>query len=143
MQCTKCGTTNPSGAKFCEECGVHLTFLCPGCGTPALAGKKFCSECGTSLLASPPPPQSQVSSPKSPISSPKSQVTPLSGLRTPDSNPILYTPSDLANRILLGKAALEGERKIVTVLFADIRGSMDIMERLDPEEAKQLIDPCL
>ncbi|MBI3801254.1 MAG: AAA family ATPase, partial [Deltaproteobacteria bacterium] len=143
MQCTKCGTTNPDGAKFCEECGVHLTFLCPGCGTPALAGKKFCGECGASLLAPPPPPQSQVSRPKSHVPSPRSQVTPLSGLRTSDFGPILYTPSDLANRILSGKATLEGERKIVTVLFADIRGSMDIMERLDPEEAKQLIDPCL
>ena len=67
----------------------------------------------------------------------------MSGLRTADSEPILYTPSHLADRILSGKAALEGERKIVTVLFADIKGSMDIMERLDPEEAKQLIDPCL
>ncbi|HEV8712275.1 MAG TPA: adenylate/guanylate cyclase domain-containing protein [Candidatus Binatia bacterium] len=68
---------------------------------------------------------------------------PLSGLRTADSGPILYTPPHLADRILSGKAALEGERKIVTVLFADIKGSMDIMERLDPEEAKQLLDPCL
>jgi class 3 adenylate cyclase len=47
------------------------------------------------------------------------------------------------NRILAGKAALEGERKIITILFADIKGSMDIMEGLDPEESKQLFDPCL
>ena len=135
MQCTKCGTTNPGGAKFCEECGARLMLSCLGCGTSVPAGKKFCSECGTALTAQPLISQSQVPSPKSQV--------PLSRLRTLDSGPIFYTPPHLANRILSGKAALEGERKIVTVLFADIKGSMDIMERLDPEEAKQLIDPCL
>jgi len=108
---------------------------CPGCGTSVPAGKKFCSECGTALTAQPLIPQSQVPNPKSPVSIPF--------VRTPDSGPIFYTPPHLASRILSGKTTLEGERKIVTVLFADIKGSMDIMERLDPEEAKRLIDPCL
>ncbi|HJY80393.1 MAG TPA: adenylate/guanylate cyclase domain-containing protein [Candidatus Binatia bacterium] len=135
MQCAKCGTTNPGGAKFCEECGTRLRLACPGCGTSVPTGKKFCSECGTPLSIPLPTPQFQVPDPKSQVS--------LSRLPPPDSGPILYTPLHLANRILSSKATLEGERKIVTVLFADIKGSMDIMERLDPEEAKQLLDPCL
>ena len=138
MQCAKCGTINLDGAKFCEECGVRLTLSCPRCGTPALAGKKFCSECGTALAAPP-----FTSLPKLPVASSQSSVP---GIQSPIPNPqppLSYTPSHLANRILSGKTTLEGERKIVSVLFADIKGSMDIMERLDPEEAKQLLDPCL
>jgi class 3 adenylate cyclase len=57
--------------------------------------------------------------------------------------PITYTPQHLASRILATKARLEGERKTVTILFADIKGSMTILEDLDPEEARALIDPCL
>jgi class 3 adenylate cyclase/tetratricopeptide (TPR) repeat protein len=133
MQCAKCGTSNPSKAKFCEECGARLTRTCPGCDTPAPADKKFCGECGTSLVAPPLPP----------VASSQLQVLRCQTLASDPQLPLSYTPSHLANRILSGKAALEGERKIVTVLFADIKGSMDIMERLDPEEAKQLIDPCL
>jgi predicted ATPase/class 3 adenylate cyclase len=63
--------------------------------------------------------------------------------------PIMYTPRHLAERILAEQAALEargapdGERKTITALFADIKGSMDLLENLDPEEARQLIDPAL
>ena len=63
--------------------------------------------------------------------------------------PITYTPRHLAERILAEQAALEargapdGERKTITALFADIKGSMDLLEDLDPEEARQLIDPAL
>src|SRR5262245_16343819 len=67
----------------------------------------------------------------------------------PKAKPILYTPSHLAERILVEQAALEargatdGERKTITALFADIKGSMDLIEDLDPEEARSLIDPAL
>src|ERR1700693_2096605 len=81
MQCTKCGTTNPGGAKFCEECGARLMLSCPGCGTSVPAGKKFCSECGTALTAQPLIPQSQVPSLQFQV--------PLFGLRTPDPS---FTP---------------------------------------------------
>ena len=63
--------------------------------------------------------------------------------------PIMYTPRHLAERILAEQAALEargapdGERKTITALFADIKGSMDLLEDLDPEDARQLIDPAL
>ena len=54
-----------------------------------------------------------------------------------------YTPKHLAERILLSKDALEGERKQVTILFADLKGSMELLADLDPEEARKLLDPVL
>jgi predicted ATPase/class 3 adenylate cyclase len=131
MQCKKCGTANRRRAKFCEECGAPLALACPACGTPVSTGKKFCGECGASLMQQSPVAHSQLSVVGSQLLAPHSQ------------SPIRYTPSHLAHRILSGKTAMEGERKIVTVLFADIKGSMEIMETLDPEEAKELLDPCL
>lgn len=121
MQCIKCGASNRYQARFCEECGAPLALACPQCGGPVIVGKKFCGNCGAALLAVPLA-SSQLSSPYPPAS---------------------YTPPHLASRILSGKAALEGERKIITVLFADIKGSMDILEGLDPEVSKRLLDPCI
>ena len=57
--------------------------------------------------------------------------------------PLSYTPSHLAEKILTSKTALEGERKQVTVLFADLKGSMELLADRDPEEARQLLDPVL
>ena len=57
--------------------------------------------------------------------------------------PLAYTPAYLAEKILASRAALEGERKQVTVLFADIKGSTELIEGLDPEEARRLLDPAL
>ena len=57
--------------------------------------------------------------------------------------PLSYTPSYLAEKILTSRSALEGERKQVTVLFADLKGSTELIQGLDPEEARQLLDPAL
>jgi len=121
MQCAKCGAGNRNQARFCEECGTPLTLACPRCGAPVLVGKKFCGDCGMALFSSP-------------LASSQ-----LSSVRPPAS----YTPPHLVSRILSGKSALEGERKIITILFADIKGSMDILEGLDPEDSKRLLDPCI
>jgi len=61
----------------------------------------------------------------------------------PAAAPLGYTPSYLAEKILTGRTALEGERKQVTVLFADLKGSMELLADRDPEEARQLLDPVL
>ncbi len=133
MQCAKCGVNNRNHAKFCEECGTALTLACPQCGVPVGVGKKFCGDCGASLFAAPIT-SAQLSSVgaesrrRSPIASPA---------------PASYTPPHLASRIRSGRAALEGARKIITVLFADIQGSMDIMESLGPEESQRLLNPCI
>jgi class 3 adenylate cyclase/tetratricopeptide (TPR) repeat protein len=115
MTCPRCKVETDEGARFCEECGAQLETVCPGCGAPVTPGKKFCRSCGTSLTAE----SSRFESPSS------------------------YTPKHLAEKILTSKTALEGERKQVTVLFADLKGSMELLADRDPEEARRLLDPVL
>jgi class 3 adenylate cyclase/tetratricopeptide (TPR) repeat protein len=116
MQCPRCQQENLPGSKFCLECGAKLDARCPACGSGNPPGHKFCHECGMTLGAG------------------ASQVMP-----SPDN----YTPKHLAEKILTSKAALEGERKQVTVLFADLKGSMELLTDRDPEEARRLLDPVL
>ena len=59
------------------------------------------------------------------------------------ASPESYTPKHLAEKILTSKSALEGERKLVTVLFADLKGSMELLADRDPEEARTILDPVL
>jgi tetratricopeptide (TPR) repeat protein len=118
MQCPQCQQQNPPQAKFCLECGVRLVLLCAQCGTALPAGAKICLECGQPVDAPP--------------------TTP-SRFTAPDA----YTPTHLAEKILTSRSALEGERKQVTVLFADLKGSMELLADRDPEEARRLLDPVL
>src|SRR5881396_3131381 len=106
MRCPRCQQGSPSSAKFCPECGARLAPACAGCATELPAGAKFCLECGQPAPGTPPP------------------------LR----NPVAYTPKHLAEKILTSRAALEGERKQVTVLFADVKGSMELLADRDAEE---------
>src|SRR4051794_36135313 len=118
MQCPRCPYNNPLGGKFCGECGARLELLCAACQAANPPNHKFCQECGEPL-ASRVPAQPVVPSPES------------------------YTPQHLAERIISSRAALEGERKQVTVLFADLKGSMELLADRDPEEARRLLDPVL
>ncbi len=117
MKCSRCQHENPSALKFCGECGARLAAVCTACGAVNSPGQKFCGECGTRLGL-------DTAAAKAP---------------SPDS----YTPKHLAERILTSKSALEGERKQVTVLFADLKGSMELLADRDPEEARQILDPVL
>src|SRR3989440_477894 len=126
MTCPACGRDNPVGQKFCGECGARLANICGGCGTTNPPGQKFCGECGRSLGTLP-----------TPASAARGEATPR--FASPDA----YTPRHLAERILTSKAALEGERKQVTVLFADMKGSMELLADRDPEEARAILDPVL
>src|SRR5215467_7778947 len=116
MHCSRCQHENRSAAKYCEECGACLDEICPKCGSHVSASAKFCSQCGHQVGL---------------------QVNASSGFPSPE----IYTPKHLAQRIRVAKGALEGERKLVTVLFADIRGSMELITDRDPEEAQKLLDP--
>ncbi|MDP2701139.1 MAG: adenylate/guanylate cyclase domain-containing protein, partial [Candidatus Rokubacteria bacterium] len=116
-----CSHTNPPGAKFCFECGTRLEATCAACGAPLAPAAKFCSQCGAPTAAP--------------------GVAPSSPERF--TSPEAYTPRYLAERILTSRAAMEGERKQVTVLFADLRGSMDLLADRDPEEARKLLDAVL
>src|SRR5262249_810019 len=114
MKCSKCRHENRTGAKFCEECAAPLARTCPNCGSAASTTAKFCPECAHPLLA--------------PANEPRF------------TSPEAYTPKHLAEKILTSKTALEGERKQVTVLFADLKGSMELLADRDPEEARKLLD---
>src|SRR5687767_10364812 len=118
MQCPQCQAENSDRARFCEDCGARLEFLCPHCCEAATPGKKFCASCGGSLVTAP--------------------VT-----SRPAPSPHDYTPQHLAERIISSRSALEGERKQVTVLFADLKGSMELLADRDPEEARRILDPVL
>jgi predicted ATPase/class 3 adenylate cyclase len=115
MRCPQCGHDNPDGVKFCGECGTRLEGLCPNCGTSNPPTNKFCHQCGQTL-APPPTPAARFASPQS------------------------YAPPHLAEKILTSRTALAGERKQVTVLFADVSGFTSISEQLDPEEVHQLMN---
>ncbi len=113
MKCPQCGQDNAPSQKHCGECGARLALRCSSCGASNPSGQKFCGECGAGLSAG---------------------ATP---------SPASYIPKHLAERILMSKTALEGERKQVTVLFADLKGSMELLADRDPEEARKILDPVL
>ncbi len=115
MQCPQCQQDNPSQARFCMRCGAGLTPSCSHCGTELPAGAAFCFACGRPVTAVAPIPAARFASPES------------------------YTPKHLADKILTTRSALEGERKQVTVLFADVSGFTALSERLDPEEVHRLM----
>ncbi len=117
MRCPSCDHDNRAERRFCAECGAALAAPCVACGASNEPGEKFCGACGTSLVER----REHVDSPTSSRSD---------------------TPKHLADKILQSKSALEacpepsrrGERKQVTVLFADVKGSMELAEQMDPEE---------
>ena len=114
MKCPTCQHENAVAAKFCEECSAPLARTCASCGSRVSSTAKFCPECGRPLRHEP-----RFASPKS------------------------YTPQHLADKILTARETLEGERKLITVLFADIKGSMELLADRDPEDAQKLLDPVI
>ncbi len=112
MKCPKCHSDNLADSSFCEECSAPLEAACPSCGAGNRPGAKFCRKCRAALTAAP--------------------------AAAPD--PRAYTPKHLADKILTSRAALEGERKQVTVLFADVKGSMELASQVDPEEWHRILD---
>jgi class 3 adenylate cyclase len=119
MTCPRCQHENRPGAKFCEECATPLARTCSQCGSEVSSTAKFCPQCAhpTGLTSHPP----------------------AARFVAPDA----YTPKHLAEKILTSKSALKGERKLVTVLFADLKGSMELLADRDPEEARKILDPVL
>jgi class 3 adenylate cyclase len=120
MRCPGCQHDNREGRRFCAECGASLALACASCGFSNEPDEKFCGGCGAQLGA--------------PAGT---------GTASQFSSPESYTPKHLAEKILISKAALEGERKQVTVLFADLKGSMELLADRDPEEARKLVDPIV
>jgi Double zinc ribbon/Adenylate and Guanylate cyclase catalytic domain len=116
MKCPHCEHENTAQAKFCEQCATPLGRTCGNCGSAVSPAAIFCAQCGSPLK---PADDSRFASPKS------------------------YTPQHLADKILAARATVDGERKQVTVLFADIKGSMELFAARDPEAAQKIFDPVL
>jgi class 3 adenylate cyclase/predicted ATPase len=117
MRCPDCQHENRGDRRFCGHCGNQLPVSCPSCGTVDEDGERFCGRCGAELAA-----------PASPARA------------VPERAPRDYTPNHLAEKILQSKSALEGERKQVTVLFADVKGSLELAGQVDPEEWHRIMD---
>ena len=114
MECTHCQRANPPEAQFCLGCGARFALRCNHCGTELPADANFCLKCGQ------------------PIGAASAPVT--------ERDPRAYTPKHLADKILTSRSALEGERKQVTVLFADVKGSMELAEQVGPEDWHTILD---
>ena len=117
MQCIDCGSDNLADAAFCEQCGCRLELLCPVCSTPVSVDARFCKKCGASLNAA----------------SSRLELIAAESVRGEIRQLAEQTSANVTN----------GERKTVTALFADIKGSTELMHELDPEETLAIIDPVL
>src|ERR1700729_1775035 len=113
MICSRCGLDNPAGMKFCGNCAAPIISICARCRAENPPQFKFCGQCAAPLGAA--PHEGSAADSRAATSFAKDEAT----------------------------SAPEGERKTVTALFADIKGSMDLMEGLDPEEARAIVDPAL
>src|SRR5215467_1138777 len=115
MRCSKCGADNREGARFCDKCGGKLSPRCASCGAENRTDAKFCDSCGAAFGAD------------ATVAAPAEKM---------NDTPIRVTETSAAEN-------LEGERKTVTALFADIKGSTELQQDLDPEESRAIIDPAL
>ena len=118
MHCPRCRCENADASRFCTQCGARLVRQCGSCGADLVEGVRFCGQCGLAV-DTPRPTQPRFASPEA------------------------YTPRHLAEKILTARPAIEGERKQVTVLFADLKSSMELMADRDPEQTRKLLDPVL
>jgi class 3 adenylate cyclase/tetratricopeptide (TPR) repeat protein len=140
MRCPRCQFENPVGAKYCLDCGTRqATVACRSCGTELPATARFCLVCGRPVAA---PGDLVADGPAAPAGSARLAAAtgePGSGAAPRTGAPDAYTPRHLAERILTSRAALEGERKLVTVLFCDVTGSTAMAERLGAEAMHTLL----
>ena len=115
MNCSRCGHENPDNSRFCAQCGNQLERTCPVCSAAVGADDRFCSNCGTSLTGTG---------------------------QTTDRDHTEYVPEEMLSKITEAQSghAMRGERRTVTMLFADIKGSTAVAETLDPEDWAEIIN---
>lgn len=116
--CASCGSENPEGSRFCGDCGHSLAATCESCGAENPADKRYCTQCGAALGEAEPDGASETEPPAH----------------------VAQLPDHLAEKLSAQAGRLAGERKQVTVLFADVMGSMDLAERTDPERWRGIMD---
>ena len=122
MRCPSCGYEKPQSTKFCGKCGAALKNQCVKCNSENPPEFKFCGECGASLTAA---------SPQRERRRPTERGTRAKRVSVAPPS----TPASVD--------AAEGERKTVTALFADIKGSTELARDLDPEDVRAIVDPVL
>jgi class 3 adenylate cyclase/tetratricopeptide (TPR) repeat protein len=122
MICPECQTENPEGARFCFNCGTALSRPCANCGTLLLAGARFCFNCGHPTEAAP-------AGPPTPVRAQQDVLQ-------------RYIPRELLAKLEAARQGglMEGERRVVTILFCDVKGSTEAASRLDPEEWSEIIN---
>ncbi len=118
MKCPNCSFENPPEMNFCGKCGTPLVRECPKCSHKNPPDFKICEKCGERL-------DIDIELPSYANRSPRD-----------------YTPPFLAEKVLKIRSSLEGERKLVSVLFADVAGFTSIAEKLDPEDVHEIMDGC-
>jgi class 3 adenylate cyclase/predicted ATPase len=116
MRCSKCGVDNRDNARFCDGCGAPIQSQCFSCGALVRPGARFCNACGVALSST--------------------AARPVASSAESETN-IQFNAEAAVSE------ALDGERKTVTALFADIKGSTELERDLDPEEARAIVDPVL
>jgi len=123
VQCPHCGAENSEGARYCMRCGARLALVCPECGTelPPVPEARFCLSCGAEVVA---PPAADASD------------------SIPDRLDRVM-PQEFAQRLLATRGEAARERRVVTILFSDVKGSRSIAEELDPEEVMEIMEGAL
>jgi class 3 adenylate cyclase len=116
VRCNCCGFDNREGARFCLVCGDKLEHCCPACGVTVPPSARYCDACGHRMPGE------------------------VEAVRIDFNHPRSYTPKPMADKIAGLRHSIEGERKLVTVLFADLAHYTSICENLDPEEIHQMMD---
>jgi hypothetical protein len=115
FNCIQCRGEIQDGKRFCSDCGAMQFLLCSNCNSQSPIGKAFCADCGTSIGA----------------------------VQKPSKPPAIEPVENSSESLINSKETISGERKVITVLFADIKGSMDLIENMDPEDARALVEPAL
>lgn len=137
MKCWNCSFENPPGAKFCSNCGQQQQRACPNCNTVNPAGSKFCNNCGYNL-------QTADTKPQAPETAPAAGPARPSPASQPSRESLVekYMTKQVADKLEAARAsrAVEGERRIVTILFCDVKGSTSMAEQLDPEEWAEIMN---
>jgi len=120
MRCAKCNTENRDGAAFCVDCGAKLVLACPECGAELPLSAKFCDKCGTEVQ---PPGEPSAAAPDAVAERLQRLV-----------------PKEFAERLLATRGQVEAERRMVTILFSDVKGSTAMAENLDPEDVMEIMN---